>query len=660
MPRPTSSFAFPGWSVEFSSHGETPATEARDQSANDKDWLDDLEELDDDTENKEETPKEAEIDVTDAVEVDTPGAAAPDDDVLNALPTARGFYGGWPEDVLFAVLTKLATPQALCTARAVAMAWRETASSDALWNGVWTRNERFARRPPRVACGRLACKALLPDSGRQQPEHEAFWRFALRSRAEPCYRWVDLQVGWDRLEQLLQPGLDESPAHGGHAEKKRKAAPASPVEVAEEDATPQVSPQVSLEQSTSQQSTSQQSTSQQSTSQQSTSQQFTSQHSTSQRGGQHPHQVAIAKEEIESSLHRQIRADELLAQQMQTSPRELEPSPQSLAPCAPSPASGGGHGTMRDNASRARSGGMQTAIVHGDDPVRRAADGGSGARRRQAQRLAGILTTRDWELLYDCVLVLQREFAHSIARSIELDPASPRNAQPPGGHAVDSSSPRYDPLQGSYQADASHGIQHGIPSAEMESCDERLLVRLLAGWRVYARWLNDSGGAFTHSAQTPCSHHLVCIVSAQRASEQVAQNTPSLMHAGFAAFRGVVLLRPSIELALRRHIHRAATCIMAQGGFTSESGRLMQQLIDLQEVLTALDVRDDHLCEERGERFTQDHCRERFLLPLSQLWDEHSRSWFCGTKINPDDVGFYVNSRQDRRRRRQHDLERAA
>ena len=59
------------------------------------------------------------------------------------------------------------------------------------------------------------------------------------------------------------------------------------------------------------------------------------------------------------------------------------------------------------------------------------------------------------------------------------------------------------------------------------------------------------------------------------------------MHAGFGAFRGAVLLRPTIEVALQRHLQRASAEVMEKGGFTPESGRLMQQLIDFQGLLTA-------------------------------------------------------------------------
>ena len=72
----------------------------------------------------------------------------------------------------------------------------------------------------------------------------------------------------------------------------------------------------------------------------------------------------------------------------------------------------------------------------------------------------------------------------------------------------------------------------------------------------------------------------------------------------------------------------------------------MQQLLDLQEVLSTLDVRDDHLCEERGERFTQEALRESLLSPLQKLWAAHARSWFCGTKIDEADLDLYSRARR--------------
>ena len=33
-----------------------------------------------------------------------------------------------------------------------------------------------------------------------------------------------------------------------------------------------------------------------------------------------------------------------------------------------------------------------------------------------------------------------------------------------------------------------------------------------------------------------------------------------------------------------------------------------------------LQVRDDHLCEERGERFTQEILRESLITPIKKCW----------------------------------------
>ena len=59
-----------------------------------------------------------------------------------------------------------------------------------------------------------------------------------------------------------------------------------------------------------------------------------------------------------------------------------------------------------------------------------------------------------------------------------------------------------------------------------------------------------------------------------------------------------------------------------------------------------LDVRDDHLCEERGLRATQELLREKLLRPLKRIWDEHSRSWCCGVKIRPEDQALYGQRRK--------------
>jgi hypothetical protein len=107
-----------------------------------------------------------------------------------------------------------------------------------------------------------------------------------------------------------------------------------------------------------------------------------------------------------------------------------------------------------------------------------------------------------------------------------------------------------------------------------------------------------------------------------------------------------------INTTLQRHVSRATSSVMSQGGFTVESGRLMQQLLDLQGLCSSLDVRDDHLCEERGERFTQEALREAFLMPINSLWRAHARSWFCATKIDQSDVGLYNQTNQRQRHRK--------
>lgn len=48
-----------------------------------------------------------------------------------------------------------------------------------------------------------------------------------------------------------------------------------------------------------------------------------------------------------------------------------------------------------------------------------------------------------------------------------------------------------------------------------EASDERLLLELLAGWQEYTRWLSGISGCFSHTHETSCCHHLVCIISAQ-------------------------------------------------------------------------------------------------------------------------------------------------
>ena len=242
----------------------------------------------------------------------------------------------------------------------------------------------------------------------------------------------------------------------------------------------------------------------------------------------------------------------------------------------------------------------------------------SAPSRLKARKLASILAARNWELLHRCVLLLQLECAEQLARAIV-----PRTSHPQ-------------------------------PSDEtLAVADELLLVRVVEGWRSYNRWLSGLCGCFAHHAGSSCRTHLICLLAAQRSTENVDQHTPSLLHAGFAAFRHSVLLQPIIGPALARHVTRATASVMAQGGFTHESGRLMQLLIDLQNVCTTVDLaRDDHLCEERGERFTQEALRETLLTPIREFWALYSRTWFCGTKVDEESLSLYEGSRHRRRQER--------
>ena len=79
----------------------------------------------------------------------------------------------------------------------------------------------------------------------------------------------------------------------------------------------------------------------------------------------------------------------------------------------------------------------------------------------------------------------------------------------------------------------------------------------------------------------------------------------------------------------------------------------MQHLIDLQGVCSTVDAaRDDHLCEERGERFTQEEMREALLTPIRDLWAAYARTWFCGTKVDEGALDLYRGSKHRRRQER--------
>lgn len=281
----------------------------------------------------------------------------------------------------------------------------------------------------------------------------------------------------------------------------------------------------------------------------------------------------------------------------------------------------------------------------------------------QARKLSSILAARDWQLLHRCVLVILAECSEQHACVVLEDLATSTSTAASEATAVASASASApasaSPSASAYALSTASTYSqatlepdrrdHSCPAHDT-SADERLLVRLLQSWRAYSRWLAHVCGAFAHHAASTCRTHLVCLLAAERCRERVDQHTPSVLHAGYAAFRQAVVCHPRIELALRRHVQRATASVLAHGGFDIESGQLMQQLLDLQHVLSTLDVRDDHLCEERGERPMQETLREALLTPIKQLWQAHSRSWFCGTKISEEDLNLYSSSPRRRQR----------
>ena len=191
--------------------------------------------------------------------------------------------------------------------------------------------------------------------------------------------------------------------------------------------------------------------------------------------------------------------------------------------------------------------------------------------RRQARKLGAILASRDWQQLHTCVLMLQLECAEQLAASILAAVRLETTEGQPRLTAVET-------VEAAAQAAAEAEAAAAAAAERLAAADERLLVLLIDGWRCYSRWLSGVCGCFAHHSTSTCRSHLVCLLAAQRSSEAVDQHTPSLLHAGFGAFRHSVLLNKPIAAALARHLHRAKESVLAQGGFTRESGRLMQQV----------------------------------------------------------------------------------
>ncbi len=479
LARMTSSFDFPGW--KFSGSLTSGAT----SGAEERDWARDLDELSDDD------------DLCETVDdlCETVGSSE-----FGLPPTRANVQGAmagghWPEDVLIKVCSHIESAAHLCAARSVSRYWLKCASSDVLWRAQWEQTPRFKR--PRSRCGAHAYS--LPPT-----PHVHFWNFVLRVRADKCYRWFELQKGWDRLEELLQPALS------GDCPLTYEARKPEP---------------------------------------------------------------ACAKRKLEDTCAESTDAE---------------------------------------------------------------------SKREQARNIGGILSRRNWELLYSNLLLLQLEFAEQLGMYLELQQT--RGTEPSvGGTSLGGPS-----VGGSSVGGSSFGVPP-LGADDVSVSDEAQLHRLISAFRVFSRWLDEVNGCFAHRQGTPCCSHLVCVLTAHRGRELLSQHTPSLKHAGYAAFRAAVLLRPAVVDPLRRHMQRAEASILAQGGFSKESGARMQQLIDLHQLLQELDVRDDHLCEERGMQFTQERLRELLLAPLRRCWEQHSRSWFCGVRIDPSEHHLYASGQQRRR-----------
>ena len=182
-----SSFDFPGW--KFSGQRGCDGQSAL--STNDEagsasnlikaelaDLLDDLDDLEG---AEEESAHEAAAEHADAHAAVANGSAVVEDGIITSCVA-------WPDDVLFAVLQSLAdSVRWLCVARAVSPHWCEMASSDILWKELWQSHPRLSLRPPREACG--SSTLVLPPQ-----KHVHFHQYAVRMRADRCYRWLDLQA----------------------------------------------------------------------------------------------------------------------------------------------------------------------------------------------------------------------------------------------------------------------------------------------------------------------------------------------------------------------------------------------------------------------------------------------------------------------------------
>ena len=121
------------------------------------------------------------------------------------------------------------------------------------------------------------------------------------------------------------------------------------------------------------------------------------------------------------------------------------------------------------------------------------------------------------------MLVLQLEYAEALGRAME----APLGV-PPAGCAPHTATATHAltwealaPPGAVVQATAERAVQTvqaeqaEQAAAEQAAADERLLTRLLSGWRAYSKWLHDISGCFAHTHSTACGQHLVCVIAVQ-------------------------------------------------------------------------------------------------------------------------------------------------
>lgn len=562
---------FPGW--EFGTAGPPVAAASHD-------WLKDLEDLDD-----EDNSISA-------------GRASP----RCISPAAGTTYrakrmiwedGVWPSDVLHAVLLQLEAPRDLCSSRAVSSDWLAAASAEQLWDAAWERDTRLAGRPARTACGTAS---LAPPPSR----HQSFWRFAIRTRAHRCYRWADLQKGWDRLEVLLQPSPAIAACTGG------LSAPGVGGVLPGSDQKPAIGEVVRWEQGDG-------------------GAVHTAVHTsvrTAVHTAVHGEGLATARRlaAILTKRNWELVYDCLRLLQIECA--------ESLGACvAPhghartwdcvrgwiQPGDGCVQGRVHQGdgcvqvlgdgcVQRLGNGCVRGCVQPGDGCVqpgigRRPCGAGCGSSAAGASGAGGGASSRPDVTSCAATPCAAPLYVGPPSAASPCTPAPcrrpplhpppgplhpPPNGIPCGGNCDPGAAGGSRQLQPAASRDRAGADEAFDVSRDTAAADEVLLRRLLCGFESFSSWLAAVSSTFDHQPGSGCACHLTCLVTAQRGSEMVdqGQHTPTLSAGGLAAFRSVVVLRPHMETSLRRHVARAQSSLLRHGGWTAESDRLMQTLIE--------------------------------------------------------------------------------